>query len=93
MFTGIDQTRGKTEAVFARLRERAAQFPPELSHEWFDQGLFKTRSTQVMDYLAEAERNANALHDLRADSPVYGFMNNVVQQQLSALVQALYRPS
>ena len=61
MFTGIDETRGKTEAVFARLRERAALFPPELTHEWFDQGLFKTRSTQVMDYLAEAEKKRSSV--------------------------------
>lgn len=92
MFSGLDETQGKTEAVFAQLRERAQRFPPELNEEWFDQGLFKTRSTEINDYLAEAEKNAYSLLRLDPSSPLYGFMSSAVQEQLTALVQALYRP-
>lgn len=91
MFATISDSLAKTEAVFTTLRARAQRRPPELTREWFDQSLFKTRSNQVSAYLDEAEANARKLAELPPDSPVFNLMNEVVQEQLTALVQALYR--
>ncbi|EGN74442.1 Primosomal replication protein priB and priC [Idiomarina sp. A28L] len=91
MFASISDSLAKTEAVFEKLRERAEQRPPELTREWFDQALFKTRSNQVSAYLDEAETNARRLAEVPPDSPVFNIMNEIVQEQLTALVQALYR--
>ncbi|RUO19351.1 hypothetical protein CWE08_10275 [Aliidiomarina iranensis] len=81
----------KIEAVFAKLRERAAHRPPELKREWFTQSLFKSRSYLVADYIAEAEVNALRLAEVGKDSPMYPLLHEVVDAQLVALVQALYR--
>ncbi|RUO35370.1 primosomal replication protein PriC [Aliidiomarina sanyensis] len=81
----------KTNAVFARLRERARMRSPELREEWFEATLFKTRTLHVEDYLAEAERNARTLARTPESAPTYDFIREVVEAQLMALVQALYR--
>ncbi|WP_194755285.1 primosomal replication protein PriC [Aliidiomarina indica] len=91
MFASISESTAKTEAVFERLRERAQRHPPELTEAWFEPGLFKTRSSHVDDYLKEAEANAYKLAQVPPDAPVFDYMNQVVQAQLTALVQALYR--
>lgn len=91
MFSSISESTEKTEAVFQALRERAQQHPPELHEAWFEPGLFKTRSAFVDDYLKEAQTNAEKLAQVPPDAPVFDYMNQVVQAQLTALVQALYR--
>lgn len=85
------QTLAKTAALFTALRERAAQRPAHLKREWFNQSLFKTRSDEVAAYLNEAERNALKLAEIPPSSPVYNYFSEVVEAQLQALVQALYR--
>ncbi|MCH8492420.1 MAG: primosomal replication protein [Idiomarina sp.] len=87
----ISESEAKTAAVFRALRERAQRRSPELTREWFAQSVFKTRSDKVAAYLDEAEKNARMLAEMSPASPTYQFVSDVVEQQLNALVQALYR--
>lgn len=91
MAANSSESAAKTAAVFRALRERAARRSPELTREWFAQSVFKTRSDQVAAYLDEAEKNALMLAGMSPGSPTYHFVHDVVEQQLNALVQALYR--
>ncbi|MFU8784168.1 primosomal replication protein PriC [Aliidiomarina sp.] len=87
----ISESEAKTAAVFRALRERAQRRSPELTREWFAQSVFKTRSDKVVAYLDEAEKNARMLAEISPSSPTYPFVRDVVEQQLNALVQALYK--
>lgn len=86
----ISESEAKTAALFRALRERAQRRSPELTREWFAQSVFKTRSDQVVAYLDEAEKNARMLAEIPSSSPTYSFVRDEVEQQLNALVQALY---
>ncbi|WP_113906501.1 primosomal replication protein PriC [Aliidiomarina celeris] len=76
--------------VFEQLRERAQQ-QPELQRHWFDLTLFQSRSTQLKEYITEVEHNVTQLRQLAANSERYTWLLSRIEQQLSTLVQALYR--
>jgi len=72
------------------LRVKASERPAELKTGWFDEDLFRCRSQFVKDYLDEAEKNVQRLIEQEASGEAERWLQERVEHQLNALVQALY---